>query len=166
MNRSKQEPGKPTERARRKTTLALGRVLPGLLPTATGEAAVLAQLSGQWGALCPVLAAWSYPTKLVKGVLHVAVVSDSVKQEIGYLTPQIMHGARMLLGYDAIHSVRASSSGWGSRVGRQSLKPQALSKEEIAKAEARCKNVADDDLRATLARLGAWAARQNHQPKN
>jgi hypothetical protein len=142
---------------RRQGTHALGRVLPAILPKPTGEAAVLAQLLGHWSALCPGLAAYAYPAKLARGVLTICVASPSVGQEVQYMAPQLVHGAALLLGYGAVSSIRTTSSGWrGAALLR---KPQALSQAEVAAARAKCKNVADDELQTSLARLGAWAAR-------
>jgi hypothetical protein len=159
MKPTKQQPEKNLA-PRRKTALALGRVLPAVVPTATGEASTLAQIASNWGVLCPGLAAWSYPSKLFKGTLTVVVASSSVKQEIMYLAGQIMQGSALLLGYAAVEKVIATPVGW-QRTHPQLTRPQALRQEEVAKMLAKCNHVTDEELRSALARLGAWAAREN-----
>ena len=151
---------------RKKRQVALGSVLAPLMePTLARQGVLLAQIAPHWRAICPLLAAHSCPESVRGDVLTVAVASDGVKQELHYITPQIIEGINRLLGYAAITKVRSMTR---HDVG-QSRAAKALGANPAArpasslpadrvgrdKAETMCKSVRDDDLRMALSRLGA-----------
>lgn len=146
---------------RRKRQLALGAVLAPLMePALAKQGVLLAQIAPHWRALCPLLADYSCPESVRGDTLTVAVASDGVKQELHYVSPQVIEGINRLVGYSAVAKVRA--------VTRHDLKtlrgvqPRAMAKPvapthgaERDKAESLCKSVRDDELRAALAGLGS-----------
>lgn len=155
---------RPAGDGRKKRAVAVGAVLaPLVAPALARQGAVLAQIVPHWGALCPLLAAYSVPESVRGDVLTVAVASDGVKQELHYVAPQIIEGVNLLLGYSAISKVRAMTrhdvaSAVQARLAPGQAVPKAHATASAAdrdRAEALCKNVQDDDLRAALAKLGA-----------
>lgn len=145
---------------RMKRGVALGRVLAPLVqPALAKQGVLLAQIVPHWRAICPLLAEHSIPESVKGDVLTVAVVSDGVKQELHYITPQIVESIGTLLGYAAITKVRGvtrhdlkRSLGQGTMRGTVAAKPPAAVSD---KAASLCKTVRDEDLRAALAGLGA-----------
>ncbi len=153
---------------RTKRQVALGHVLAPLVqPALARQGVLLAQIVPHWRALCPLLADHSCPESVKGDVLTVAVASDGVKQELHYVTPQIVEGLGRLLGYEAITRVRA--------VTRHDLKSREAPPPRLAvpaataatshalgdKAASLCKSVGDDDLRAALAGLGVQVLKNN-----
>lgn len=157
----KQEGQGPKLRARderRKRSVAVGAVLgPLVAPALARQGAALAQIVPHWGAICPLLAAYSAPESLRGDVLSVAVASDGVKQELHYITPQIIESVNALLGYAAVAKVRAVTR---HEVALQAA-PRVVPRKAAApgkahdKAEAVCQSVRDEGLREALVRLGA-----------
>ncbi|RZK98734.1 MAG: DUF721 domain-containing protein [Rubrivivax sp.] len=147
---------------RRKRQVALGAVLAPLMePALARQGVLLAQIAPHWRALCPLLADHSCPESVKGDTLTVAVASDGVKQELHYVTPQVIEGINRLLGYSAIAKVRGITRHdvrlrTGSAAVRHMAKPAApITGPGRDKAEGMCKSVRDDDLRAALAALGA-----------
>lgn len=143
---------------RKKRQVALGAVLaPIMEPALAKQGVLLAQIVPHWRAICPLLANHSSPESVRGDTLTVAVASDGVKQELFYITPQIIEGIARLLGYAAIAKVRAITRhdvGKGIKVIAQPM-IQATSSVDRDKAAGLCKSVRDDELRAALGRLGA-----------
>lgn len=148
---------------RRKHALAVGSLMGPLVgPALARHGAALAQMAPHWQAICPLLARYSVPESLKSGVLTVAVASDAVKQELHYVSPQIMEGVNMLLGYVAVTKVRAVTRsdlarGDLSRYGRGPA-PMAQAKplaQVSDSARALCNHVRDEGLREALTRLAA-----------
>ena len=160
---------KPAKRAgltatdvRKKRQVALGAVLaPLVAPTLARQGVLLAQIVPHWRAICPLLAAHSCPETVKGDTLTVAVASDGVKQELHYITPQIIEGINRLLGYGAIAKVRSVTRHDVGKMGMRDLglgsrnNMPATSSVDRDKAESMCKSVRDDDLRMALSRLGA-----------
>lgn len=156
--------------------VALGAVLAPLMqPALAKQGVLLAQIAPHWRAICPLLAAHSCP-EMVKGdVLTVAVASDGVKQELHYITPQVIEGINRLLGYAAITRVRAvtrhdvgqsrTAKALGVKVNYVTTQSLPSSSASIAKAETMCKSVKDDGLRAALGRLGAEILKTDRNKK-
>lgn len=146
---------------RRKRQVALGAVLAPLMePALAKQGILLAQIAPHWRALCPLLADYSCPESVKGDTLTVAVVSDGVKQELHYVSPQVVEGINRLLGYSAITKVRAVTRHDLKRCGR--AESRIMAKHAAApsgagrdKAETLCKSVRDDELRAALAGLGS-----------
>ena len=142
-----------------KRQVALGSVLAPLVqPALARQGVLLAQIVPHWRAICPLLAEHSCPESVRGDVLSVAVVSDGVKQELHYVTPQIIENITRLLGYAAVSKVRAvtrhdlkRSQGRGA-VRQPPAAPPATAVGD--KAASLCKSVRDEDLRAALAGLG------------
>lgn len=150
----------PTD-VRRKRQVALGAVLAPLMePALARQGVLLAQIAPHWRALCPLLADHSCPESVRGDTLTVAVASDGVKQELHYVTPQVIEGINRLLGYNAVTKVRGITRHdvrlrTGGVAVRQMAKPAApINGAGRDKAEGMCKSVRDDDLRAALAALG------------
>lgn len=165
--------GLATSDVRKKRNMALGAVLaPIMEPTLARQGVLLAQIVPHWRAICPLLAAHSCPENVRGDILTVAVASDGVKQELHYVTPQIIEGINRLLGYAAIGKVRAvtrhdvgrKDGVIAKRVGMNTVQNLPASGAARDKAETMCKSVRDDDLRAALGRLGAEIL--GHNPKN
>jgi hypothetical protein len=146
---------------RKKRQVALGAVLaPLMAPALARQGVLLAQIAPHWRAICPLLANHSCPESVKGDVLTVAVASDGVKQELHYITPQVIEGINRLMGYEAIGKVRAVTRHdlLKTLMGRVVERPKASKPDNGAgrdKADAMCKSVRDDDLRAALGRLGA-----------
>jgi hypothetical protein len=145
--------------ARRMRDVAVGHMVRGLIETEAQRKGVLtAQVIGLWPRICPMLAAWSHPAEIRDGVLRVVVDSDAVKQELLYLTPQIVEGVNLLLGFEGVRKVTAVTR-HGLRAGKapapKMATPKAPGDAAVAKAKARCKDVRDPELRQALERLGA-----------
>ncbi len=146
---------------RRKRQVALGAVLAPLMePALAKQGILLAQIAPHWRALCPLLADYSCPESVKGDTLTVAVASDGVKQELHYVTPQVIEGINRLLGYKALAKVRAITRHDLKAV--KGLQPRMAAKPAAPangagrdKAEALCKSVRDDELRAALAGLGS-----------
>jgi|GEM_PF-6121375 len=158
MSPPKQEPKPKQEPPRKKYTVAVGAVLGGVLePALARQGAAVAQVAPHWKAICPLLAAHSCVESIRGGTVTVAVASDSVKNELHYMAPQVVEGINMLLGYEAVRKVRA--------VTRSDLRHTATAKVAAQKANGGhgrddkakplCKSGDDEPLRAALARLGA-----------
>ena len=161
--------GIATSEVRKKRQLALGAVLAPLMePALAKQGVILAQIAPHWRAICPLLAPYSCPESVKGDVLTVAVASDGVKQELHYITPQIIEGISRLLGYAAIAKVRGITrhdlmqrrtmaapgqvaQGLGGKPAR-ALPVDGASRD---KADSMCKSVRDDELRAALASFGA-----------
>ncbi len=146
---------------RRKRQVALGAVLAPLMePALAKQGILLAQIAPHWRALCPLLADYSCPESVKGDTLTVAVVSDGVKQELHYVSPQVIEGINRLLGYSAVTKVRAVTR--HDLKARNGMQPRVMAKPATPvngagrdKAEALCKSVRDDELRAALAGLGS-----------
>ncbi len=146
---------------RMKRGVALGNVLAPLVqPALAKQGVLLAQIVPHWRAICPLLAEHSCPESVKGDVLTVAVVSDGVKQELHYVTPQIVESIGKLLGYTAITKVRGitrhdlkRSQGQGGGLRAAPVVPPTSAMGD--KAASLCKSVRDDDLRAALAGLGS-----------
>lgn len=146
---------------RKKRGVALGHVLAPLVqPALAKQGVLLAQIVPHWRAICPLLAEHSCPESVKGDVLTVAVTSDGVKQELHYVTPQIVESIGKLLGYAAITRVRgitrhdlkrSQGQGGGLRTAAAARPTAAMGD----KAASLCKSVRDDDLRAALAGLGS-----------
>lgn len=158
--------GMVTSDIRKKRQVALGAVLAPLMePALAKQGVLLAQILPHWRAICPLLAAHSCPENVRGDTLTVAVASDGVKQELHYITPQIIEGISRLLGYAAIAKVRAITRHdvgqmLANRSGAKALGNHASSSLQVSgadrdKAATMCKSIKDDDLRAALGRLGA-----------
>lgn len=146
---------------RMKRGVALGNVLAPLVqPALAKQGVLLAQIVPHWRAICPLLAEYSCPESVKGDVLTVAVVSDGVKQELHYVTPQIVESIAKLLGYAAISKVRGITRhdlkrSQGQGMGMRTV-PVAPPNAAVGdKAASLCKSVRDDDLRAALAGLGS-----------
>lgn len=152
---------------RKKRAQAVGAVLaPLVAPALARQGAALAQVVPHWGAICPLLARFSVPESLRGDVLTVAVASDGVKQELHYVAPQIIEGVNLLLGYSAVAKVRAVTRHdiASAAKARGEGGPQALPKPGAAerdRAEALCKSIRDEGLRAALAKLGAHVLKKD-----
>lgn len=148
---------------RKKRTLAVGAVLaPLMAPTLAKQGVALAQVIPHWRAICPLLAAHSCPESLRGDTLTVAVASDGVKQEMHYISPQIIESVNALLGYAAIAKVRTiTRHDVGQKAKLQAGRKPAPAKAAAAaaasgdKAKALCEGVSDDGLKVALARLGS-----------
>lgn len=144
-----------------KRGVALGNILAPLVqPALAKQGVLLAQIVPHWRAICPLLAEHSCPESVKGDVLTVAVASDGVKQELHYVTPQIVESLAKLLGYTAITKVRGitrhdlkRSQGQGGGGRSASVAPVNVAVGD--KAASLCKSVRDDDLRAALAGLGS-----------
>lgn len=162
--------GIATSEVRKKRQLALGAVLAPLMePALAKQGVILAQIAPHWRAICPLLAQYSCPESVKGDTLTVAVASDGVKQELHYITPQVIEGISRLLGYAAIAKVRAVTrhdlmerramaqpgGAVAQGMGGKASKPLPPSGASRDKADSLCKSVRDDDLRAALAGLGA-----------
>lgn len=157
MSPPKQEPKPKQEPPRKKYTVAVGAVLGGVLePALARQGAAVAQVAPHWKAICPLLAAYSCVESIRGGTVTVAVASDSVKNELHYMAPQVVDGINMLLGYEAVRKVRAVTR---SDLRRPAAKVAAQKASSVGarddKAQPLCKSGDDEPLRAALARLGA-----------
>ena len=147
---------KPTEPVRRQRDVAVGSVVRGLIENEAQRKGVLtAQVIGFWPRICPLLAAWSYPNEIRNGVMSVVVASDAVKQELLYLSPQIIDSVNTLLGFAGVKKVTAVTRHFAPAAAKAKAKAHAPDAAAVAKAEAKCKDVADPELRQALERLGA-----------
>lgn len=167
--------GIATSAVRKKRQLALGAVLaPVMEPALAKQGVVLAQIAPHWRSLCPLLAAHSCPESVKGDTLTVAVASDGVKQELHYITPQIIEGITRLMGYSAIAKVRAitrhelgirkAERGFAAATGSAAkVQNGAVAGRIRDKAETLCKSVRDDDLRAALGRLGAQILKEDQK---
>lgn len=144
---------------RRKYSVAVGRLLaPVMDPLLARQGAMLAQIVPHWPALCPMFAAYSVPEKVRGRTLTVAVASDSVKQEMHYISPQIVEGINTLLGYSALEKVQCITLQTG--MWAKPLAPvKALRKEQPMvpddKLKGLCESVGDEGIRHALLKLGA-----------
>lgn len=172
----KQAGGMATTDVRKKRQVALGAVLAPLMePTLARQGVLLAQIAPHWRAICPLLAAHSCPESVRGDTLTVAVASDGVKQELHYITPQIIEGINRLLGYAAIAKVRSmtrhdvgqsrTADALGAQIGAKPAASLQVSGADRDKAESMCKSVRDDDLRAALSRLGAEILKNDTKKK-
>lgn len=150
------QPAKVPER-RRRTTAVGGLLREALAPATAKQGVLLAQLLPYWPSICPLLAAHAVPESVRAGTLTVATTTSSVQRELQFLAPSILEGANTILGYTAIHSLKAVVRGEGG-MGKKApklTKPLPPSLQATDKAAAACQNVGDDDLRKALASLGA-----------
>ena len=148
---------------RTKRQQAVGAILAPLMqPALAKQGVVLAQIAPHWRAICPLLADHSFPESVKQDILTVAVASDGVKQELHYVTPQIIEGISRLLGYSAITKVRAitrhdvmkrAGARPAAAFGAPPVAPVAAAVRD--KADTLCKSVRDDELREALSGLGA-----------
>ncbi|PZP39783.1 MAG: hypothetical protein DI585_03040 [Pseudomonas fluorescens] len=148
---------------RTKRQQAVGAILAPLMqPALAKQGVVLAQIAPHWRAICPLLADHSFPESVKQDILTVAVASDGVKQELHYVTPQIIEGISRLLGYSAITKVRAitrhdvmkrAGARPAAAFGTPPMAPVAAAVRD--KADTLCKSVRDDELREALSGLGA-----------
>lgn len=143
---------------RKKRALAVGALMAPLVgPALAKHGAALAQIAPHWPAICPLLAKYSVPESLKGGVLTVAVASDAVKQELHYVSPQIIEGVNMLLGYAGVSKVRALTRSDVVRGGKGAapvVQAKALPVVDDS-ARALCNHVRDEGLREALTKLAA-----------
>jgi hypothetical protein len=101
-------------------------------------------------------------------VLTVAVASDAVKQELHYVSPQVMEGINVLLGYPAVGKVRAiTRHELGSRnktAGSKKVETLGVAIDDTVKEL--CKSVKNEELRTALMRLGAQVTNKNGGKKS
>lgn len=148
------------------TDVPVGKLVRKLVETeAQKKGVVVAQVLGMWSSICPMLAKWSYPDEVRGKTLRVVVASDAVKQELTYLAPQIVHGVNMLLGYNGVDKVTATTRHFvlPEPPAKPTLPPPTAA--ALAKAKEQCKSVADEGLRDALERLGATVYSQNNKEK-
>jgi hypothetical protein len=150
------QPAKVFER-RRRTTAVGGLLREALAPATAKQGVLLAQLLPYWPSICPLLAAHAVPESVRAGTLTVATTTSSVQRELQFLTPSILEGANTILGYTAIHNLKAVVRGEGGMRKKppKLTKPLPPSQQATDKAAAACQSVGDDDLRKALASLGA-----------
>lgn len=158
VRKAKAEEPVVREPVRKKRALAVGALVGKLVePALARHGAALALVLPHWGAICPMFARYSVPESVKNGVLTVAVATDAVKQELLYMSPQLVEGVNMLLGYEVVRKVRAVTR---SDVGKKAGLPKVTASlparaGEDDRAQGLCKNVRDEGLRAALARLGS-----------
>lgn len=149
------KPTKPNE-DRTKRTAPLGEMLRGVVESEAQRRGVLvAQVLGLWPKICPLLAAHSVPLEVRGTTLRIAVASDAVKQEMMYLSPQILDAVNMVLGYRGVTKLATVTRPLGSSSLKSKTAPRPPSSDAVAKATAQCKSVAHEDLRNALQALGA-----------
>jgi hypothetical protein len=150
------QPAKISER-RRRTTAVGGLLREALAPATAKQGVLLAQLLPYWPSICPLLAAHAVPESVRAGTLTVATTTSSVQRELQFLAPSILEGANTILGYTAMHSLKAvvrGEAGSGPKPVKLT-KPLPPSKAATDKAAAACQSVGDEALRMVLAKLGA-----------
>lgn len=151
MATEKAPPGSP-KRTRR--GVALGALLGGQMEKASAEAGLTGRLAVQWGAICPLMAPYCWPVSVRRGVLTVAVTSDSVRNELHFMAPTIVEAVNLLAGYEAVGSLRYERR---SRSALRSVpKRPAPAAAAVDMAKEACERIRDADLQAALQRLGAW----------
>ncbi|NBX86673.1 MAG: DUF721 domain-containing protein [Proteobacteria bacterium] len=152
---------------RRKRATAVGAVVAPLVEPALARLGVLvAQIVPHWGAICPLLASYSVPESVRGEVLTVAVASDAVRQEMGYLAPQIVESVNALVGYAAIERVRMVVRHELTKAPHGARKLQGVRAGKASvddNVRAVCQNVRDDELRGALEKLGAQVKRTNRK---
>jgi hypothetical protein len=152
---------KPAEPVRKMRSVAVGAVVAPLLEPALAKKGVaLARIIPHWKAICPMLAAYSAPESVKGDTLTVAVDSDTVKQEMMYMTGQVVESVNRLLGYEAVTRLRIITRGGGTHAAGGPKRghvtaslPEA--QETRDRAAALCKHVRDDALRHALEGLAA-----------
>lgn len=147
---------------RKRKPVAMGALIGQQVNAVAPESGIaLAKLRANWAAMCPLLCRWSVPLEFhtITGVLKVAVASDAVKQELLYMTPQLVSMANSLLGYEAVERLMAvTKHGVGdAKDGAKKAFPKlAPPQAAVDKAAEQCHHVRDDELRDALVKLGAW----------
>lgn len=155
-----------THSARLKRDVPVGRLVGKIVETeAARKNIAIGQILGMWPAICPLLAAWSYPESIKNGTLRVIVGSDAVKQELLYLSPQICHGVNMLMGYEGIRKIMAVTKPMPTAAKKRSPQTMPVNAQAVATTRARLAHIADDELRELLARLGSRILTGNERTK-
>ena len=159
MSAPKQDPkARKDPPPRKKYTVAVGAVLGNVLePALARQGAMVAQVAPHWHAICPLLAPFSCVETIRGGTVTVAVASDSVKNELHYMVPQVIEGINTLLGYNAVSRVRAiTRSDLRGRVAAVSATQKTTRGAGRGdKHGGLCESDGNDPLKAALARLGA-----------
>jgi hypothetical protein len=147
---------KMQDKRRRRRTEPVAARLPGLLAkTARKKGFAEGDILTAWRKICPEYADFSYPEKLWKGTLTVAVNSDSARNDLSYWVPTLMERVNSFYGVQAVENVRFVTKNF--EFSRQTGEHTPQRNEAALKRAAKmCKNVQDDDLRDALTKLGSW----------
>lgn len=141
---------------RRGQAVGFDRLASGLLkPHLKKQGFAEPQLAMHWHTLVPHWASYAYPLKLSRqGVLVVAVVSDSVSQQMMMEKLQLLETINQFLGHAAVQDLRFKTHPHvvENKKPKKQIQP---TEEELADARKKCTAVKDESLIESLARLGA-----------
>lgn len=165
------KPKAPQGPARRARTMAVGGVVQAVLQKNGGqEIAALAALLPHWRTVVPSLHAHCWPIALQRGTLTLAVSSASVRQQLHYETPGILHMLALVLGQGRVTALRTTLGHPGSiltpqrttsaTLSQQKCPKNPINSEALAKAQSLCQSVRDFELQQALAGLGAYLITQ------
>ncbi len=142
---------------RRRKAVAMGGLLRDVLaPAAAKQGVLLAQIMPFWPSICPLLANYAVPESLRAGTLTLAAHTSSAQRELQFITPSIIEGANIVLGYTVVQQVKVVVRGEAAKANPLKLtKPLPPLPQVADKAAKVCQTVADDALRAALTALGA-----------
>lgn len=118
------------------------------------------EILAQWHKIVPSYGVFTRPVKLWQGKLTVATNSSSASMNLNMQKPLIISRINQFLGYVGVDDIRFVVQAFDVKVEE---KHQPITPNEGAKgrAEARCADVADEELRASLTRLGAMVEMEN-----
>lgn len=113
----------------------------------------------RWREVVPAHAAYSYPVKLVRGVLTLAVPSDAAKMMLLMEQPLIIDEINRFYGYDAVHGLSFTLRQFAQPKLVVSVKPP--DEGALTRAAARCADIKNNTLRQAFTALGARVEEEN-----
>jgi hypothetical protein len=151
---------------------ALAATLPKLTkPVLERHGRAYATLIAEWTSIAgPALAAMSLPEKLSPGgpnahggTLTIRV-AGAAATEIQHLAPQIIERINTCLGFGAVARLKVVQGPLPGRAPRRSRVPPLASPEAKAAIESATAGIADEPLRAALARFGEAVVAESAAP--
>lgn len=137
---------------RSKTLRPLGKSLPKVLKSSAAKNGFFeSDMLMNWRKICPEYFDCTRPIKLFKGLLTVAVSSDSAKLQLQYWLPTLIQRLNGYYGAETVHSVRLVTRHFPPKTPEVSV-PKA----PAVTPDARTDIVKDEKLKTALLKLGRW----------